>query len=421
MTKWNPVRRQTLPMMAAVIATALTLSACAGDTGNGDSSNGGGAAPVKIGLIEPLSGPFADNGLQARLGAELCVQQISDAGGIKALDGAPLELVIQDTGAAAPAQVANQLQSVIDGNELSAIIGAWASSYTLAAALVAEAARIPMVTESFADDIVAQGYEFIFKIPAPASEMGALAVDAVLELAKAANYDVTTAVAVADNTSAATVSANGAADRLEGLGIDVPVREFFTPGLTDANSIAIKVLAEDPQLIFVQGALGDMALLQRALRDQGYTGPLLGAGSGAVAVDYAKTLGLEASNGLFTSAGWNWDMPGEDAARFAEEFTAANTEFEFPGQEAGEDCAAVYIIAQALEESGSRDPQDVRDALSAVNITEGPATILASGKVSFGADGMLQDTTPVIVQWQDGKPYTVFPKNLASRDAIFDF
>jgi branched-chain amino acid transport system substrate-binding protein len=417
MTKRNFTPRRALPMVAAVAATALTLSACAGDTGD---TGGGDGAPVQIGLIEPLSGPFADNGLQARLGAELCVQQINDAGGIESLDGAPLELVIQDTGAAAPAQVANQLQSLVDGNDLSAIIGAWASSYTLAAAPVAEAEGIPMVTESFADDIVAQGYEFIFKIPASASEMGSLAVDAVLDLAEVADYEITTAVAVADNTSAATVSANGAADRLESLGIDVPVREFFTPGLTDANSIAIKVLAEDPQLIFVQGALGDMALLQRALRDQGYTGPLLGAGSGAVAVDYAKTLG-EAADGLFTSAGWNWDMPGDDAARFAEEFVAANPEFDFPGQEAGEDCAAIHIIAEALEAAGSSDPQDVRDAISEVNITEGPATILASGKVSFGEDGMLQDTTPVIVQWQDGKPYTVFPENLASRDAIFDF
>lgn len=400
---------------ATVVATcgmALTLLAACG--GGGAGANGD---TVQIGLLEPLSGPFADNGKQARLGAELCADQINKAGGIKALDGAKIELVIKDTGAAAPAQVANQLQSMVGTGELSAVIGAWASSYTLAASTVAEQSKIPMVTESFADDITDRNYQYIFKIPASAELMGSQAVDSVLELAKSSNYEITEAAVVADNTSAATVSANGAADRLTELGVNVAVKESFTPGLTEAGSLAIKVLASDPQLIFVQGALSDMALLQKAFKQQGYTGPLLGAGSGFVATDYAKTIG-EAANGTFSSAGWNWDMPGEAAKKFAKEFTAKNPEFPFPGQEAGEDCAAVYIIAAAMEEAKSAEPQDVRNALSDINITSGPATMLASGKVSFDDNGMLEDTTPVIVQWQDGKPYTVAPEDIASRDPI---
>jgi len=372
---------------------------------------------VQIGLLEPLSGPFADNGKMARLGTEMAVEEINANGGIKSLGGARIELVIKDTGAAAPAQVANQLQSMIEQNDLSAVIGAWASSYTLAASTVAEQAGVPMVTESFADDITARGYKYIFKIPASAELMGEEAVAKVLELAEAVGYEITTAAVVADNTSAATVSANAAADRLVARGVDVPVREFFTPGLTEGNSLAIKVLATDPQLIFVQGALSDMALLQNAFKEQGYEGPVLGAGSGFVVHDYGKTVG-EAANGAFSSAGWNWDMPGEEAKNFAEEFTAKNPEFDFPGQEAGEDYAAMYIIAQALENAGSADPQAVRDALAEINITEGPATILASGKVSFDETGMLEDTLPVIIQWQEGKPYTVAPESIASKDPI---
>lgn len=395
----------------AICGTALSLlAACGGGAGaNGDT--------VQIGLLEPLSGPFADNGKQARLGAELCADQINKAGGIKALDGAKIKLVVKDTGAAAPAQVANQLQSMVGTGDLSAVIGAWASSYTLAASTVAEQAKIPMVTESFADDITDRNYQYIFKIPASAELMGSQAVDSVLELAKASNYDVTEAAVVADNTSAATVSANAAADRLTALGVHVAVQESFTPGLTEGGSLAIKVLASHPQLIFVQGALSDMALLQKAFKQQGYTGPLLGAGSGFVATDYAKTIG-EPANGTFSSAGWNWDMPGEAAKKFAQEFTAKNPKFPFPGQEAGEDCAAVYTIAAAMEAAKSADPQEVRDSLSSINITSGPATMLASGKVSFDDTGLLEDTTPVIVQWQDGKPYTVAPEEIASRDPI---
>lgn len=407
----TPVKRHLTPIIAGALATAL-LAAC-----GGAGVAGSNVDTVRVGLLEPLSGPFADNGKQARLGAELCTDQINKAGGIKSLGGAKIQLVIKDTGAAAPAQVANQLQSMVGQGNLSAIIGAWASSYTLAASTVAEQAKVPMVTESFADSITARNYQYIFKLPASAKLMGSDAVDQVLELAKASNYTITTAAVVADNTSAATVSANAAADRLKSLGVKVPVKESFTPGLTEGTSLAIKILATKPQMIFLQGALSDMALLQKAFKQQGYTGPLLGAGSGFVATDYAKTIG-DAANGTFSSAGWNWDMPGDEAKKFADAFTAKNPQFPFPGQEAGEDCAAVYIIAAALEKAKSVKPQDVRNALSTIDITSGPATILASGKVSFDKTGMLNDTTPVIVQWQDGKPHTVAPTKIASTKPI---
>jgi branched-chain amino acid transport system substrate-binding protein len=401
---------------ALALVTVAVLGAAAGCGGGGDSASGD-VEEVNIGLIEPLSGPFADNGTMARLGAELCVQQINDAGGIESLGGAQLRLVQQDTGAAAPAQVANQLQSLITQNELSAVIGAWASSYTLAASTVAEQSKVPMVTESFADDITNRGYQFIFQIPAQAKLMGQAPVDSVLALAEEAGLDITRAAIVADNTSAAQVSAEGAAGRFQSAGIAVPVKEYFTPGLTDATSLALKVLAGDPQIIFLQGALSDMALLQNAFEQQGYAGPLVGAGSGFVVTNYAETVG-EAANGSFSAAGWNWDRPGGAAEEFAKAFTAANPEFPFPGQEAGEDCAAVHIIAEALEQAGSAEPQAVRDAIAEVNITEGPATMLAPGKVSFDEKGLLEGATPFIVQWQDGKPYTVAPEELATREPI---
>ncbi|NLA66249.1 MAG: ABC transporter substrate-binding protein, partial [Leucobacter sp.] len=338
-------------------------------------------------------------------------------GGTQSLGGAPLELRVQDTGAAQPAQVANQAQSLIDSNDLSAMIGAWASSFTLAIAPVAEQNGVPLLTESFADDIVAQGYQFTFKIPAPASVMGIEGVNVVLELAEEVGYDIKNAAVVAENTSSGQVSAQAAAVRLQERGVNVAVEEYFAPGLTDANSLAIKVLAGKPEFMFVQAGLADMKILQEALAAQGYTGPILGAGSALVNPDYFKTVGAPAE-GAFTSAGWNWDVPG--AEEFVAEFVEAYPQFDFPGQEAGEDCVAVYAIAAALEEAGSRDPLAVRDALAALKITEGPAAMVASGELSFEENGQLSNAVPVIVQWQDGKPRTVFPREIATADPIFN-
>ncbi|HEX6195682.1 MAG TPA: ABC transporter substrate-binding protein [Jiangellaceae bacterium] len=405
--------RRRMAAVAGFAAAGLTLAACGGD----DTASGGDSSePVQIGLISPMSGPFADNGTQANLGASLCVEQINDAGGIEALGGAPLELRKQDTGNAQPGQVANQAQSLIDNNDLSAMIGAWASSYTLAIAPVLEQNQVPLVTESFADDIVEQGYQFIFKIPAPASVMGEQGVNVVLQLAEDNGYEITTAAVVAENTSSAQVSAEAAVQRLENAGVQVANEEYFEPGLTDANSLAITVLSGDPQFLFAQAGLADMQVLQEALASHGYTGPILGAGSALVNPHYFETVG-EVGDGVFTSAGWNWDLPG--AEEFGEQFVERNPEFDFAGQEAGEDCAAVYGIAAALEDAGSRDPVAVRDALAELRIEEGPAAMVSSGALEFEENGQLKDAVPVIVQWQDGKPRTVFPEDIASADPVF--
>lgn len=406
-------RRRTAAV-AGMAAAGLTLAACGG--GDSDTAGADPSEPVQIGLISPMSGPFADNGTQANLGASLCVDQINNDGGIEALGGAQLELVRQDTGNAQPGQVANQAQSLIDNNDLSAMIGAWASSYTLAIAPVLEQNQVPLVTESFADDIVEQGYQFIFKIPAPASVMGEQGVDVVLQLAEENGYEIDTAAIVAENTSSAQVSAEAALEQLESAGVTVANEEYFEPGLTDANSLAITVLSEDPQFLFAQAGLADMQILQEALASHGYDGPVLGAGSALVNPHYFETVG-EPGDGVFTSAGWNWDLPG--AEEFGEQFVERNPEFEFPGQEAGEDCAAVYGIAAALEDAGSRDPVAVRDALSELRIEEGPAAMVSSGALEFEDNGQLKDAVPVIVQWQDGKPRTVHPEELASADPVF--
>lgn len=405
-------RTRAFKLIAACSVALTFLAAC----GSGGSS-GGGSDTVNVGLLEPLSGPFADNGNQALLGTQLCTDQINAAGGIKALGGAKINLVVKDTGAAAPAQVANQLQSMIGTGDLSAVIGAFASSYTLAASTVAEQAKIPMVTESFAGDITKRNYRYIFKTPATAESLGLEGVNSVLELAKKSGYDISRAATIADNTSSTTVSANGAADQLTKRGVNVVVKESFSPGLTEADSLAIKVLAGNPQLIFVGGGLADMALLINAFKQRGYTGPLLGAGGGFVATGFAKAVG-KAAEGSFSSSGWNWDLPGESNKQFAADFTAKNPQFPFPGQEAGEDCAAVRIIAQAMEEAKSSKPQAVRDALSSINITSGPAIMLSSGAVSFDESGNLKGAVPVIVQWQDGKPRTVAPEKLANTPVV---
>src|SRR5262249_42290861 len=102
-------------------------------------------AAVNIGVIQPLSGANAQFGINSRNGIELVADAINAAGGIKALGGAKINLVVSDA-TSNPAAAATAAQRLITQNELTAIFGAFVSSLTLAVSEVTARADIPFLT-----------------------------------------------------------------------------------------------------------------------------------------------------------------------------------------------------------------------------------------------------------------------------------
>ena len=79
--------RQALRMLAA--GALLVLAA----VGLPAQAQGGGAGPVRIGVVGPLTGPSGDFGVPMLNGIKLAVDEINAVGGYL---GRPLELVIKD-------------------------------------------------------------------------------------------------------------------------------------------------------------------------------------------------------------------------------------------------------------------------------------------------------------------------------------
>lgn len=408
-------------VMGTVVAVmAAACGSTSGVSSSSTSSTSTASKSVNIALIEPLTGPFADNGLMAKAGAELAVKQINGSGGIKGFGGAKINLVVRNLGNATTADAANITQEVISTSNPSAIVGEWASGFTLSASTVAEKAHIPMVTESFAGQIVRRGYKYVFKLPAGATLMGTELVTAVAALAKTANYPLHSAVLISDNTSSAEISAQSTGAEFKKIGVSIGANVTFSPGLTSAGPVVLKAMAAHPDVIYLNADLSDTALIQKALRSAGYHGPFIGAGGGFVTAQYPGLLGSSA-NGTFSTAGWNWKLPYPQVATFDKTFTATYPQYPFPGQEAGEDYTAISLIAQAIGNAHSSNPTAVRNALSALNVTSGPADIMPGGKIAFTPLGANKYVVPVLIQWQNGVPQTVYPPSLASAAAKFSF
>ena len=73
-----------------------------------------------------------------------------------------------------------------------------------------------------------------------------------------------------------------------------------------------------------------------------------------------------------------------------------------------------------MEKAGSDEPEAINAALKVLDVTSGPAaSALPSGRVKFDDKGRLAGATPVIAQWQNGLPVSVYPVDRAAGRSKF--
>ena len=113
---------------------------------------GWAADPVNIGALYPTTGSMAQIGVGCVAAAKLAVDMVNDAGGIKSLGGAKLNLIISDVQSDTTV-TRTETDRLITGNKLSAIHGCYASALTLIASEVAERAKVPLITGSSSDQL----------------------------------------------------------------------------------------------------------------------------------------------------------------------------------------------------------------------------------------------------------------------------
>ena len=195
---------------------------------------------IDIGVIEPLSGANAQFGVISRDGMEFVADEISAAGGIKALGGAQINLIVADA-TSNPTKAAIAAQSLITQNDLTAVIGAFASSLTLAVSEVTARADIPMLTASFADEITGRGLESVFKLVATATVIGRAQINYTLAIAEAAGSKINKIAIMYEDTAYGTAQSRGLRKAARDSNIEVVMDEAYPFGITDATPLVSKL------------------------------------------------------------------------------------------------------------------------------------------------------------------------------------
>ena len=368
---------------------------------------GWAADPVNIGGLYPVTGSFAQIGQACVNAAKLAVEMVNNAGGVKALGGAKLNLILSDI-QSEPTVTRTETDRLISSNKLSAIHGCYASALTLIASEVAERAKMPLITGS-SSDMLNKGRAFTFTPFARASQFA----KAQLQMAKLVNDKPKVAV-VFENTAFGTSTSNGLKEQAPGEGVDIVLFEPYSAGFADAGPLINKVKASGADMLFSVSYLNDLILIVRTVKQVGLKVAINGGSGGFVVPDFYKNVG-NLADGLLGVAHWNHDVDA-NAEKVNAEYKKRYGEFLF--EYGGGLVAQTFMLVDAIERAQSTDPQKVHAALRTLDVSSGYAAMAPGGKVKFGPDGKNVYGHPVGVQWQNGDLASVFPKEDAKASLL---
>jgi branched-chain amino acid transport system substrate-binding protein len=379
------------------------------------------AKEVKIAMLVPLSGPWARQGILEKFGAELAIDDINNAGGIKALGGAKLKLMQYDTGDSAEKAKDAAQRMLAQEPDLVGGFGCWLSTFTLAATEVTERAELPWLTLSYSDLITNRGYKYVFQSSPTADKQARDLVPMIVDLATKASGKRPTKVGILGDNTASSVSfykplhEHVFADQKLNLVVD----EVYTPPLTDATTLIQGVRSARPDFMLIQSTnVPDDKLLVDKFSEFGLTArklPLVGGGGHWTVPELLKVAGAENLEGVLVGLA-NW--PGKPVADVAKRFVERTKEPWF-GHDSIFAYVHVLILKEAIERAGVADRHKVMEGIRALNMTDGPALFFPDGHLQYDDKGRRVGAELCIVQWRDGKPVPVFPASIAASDALW--
>ena len=376
---------------------------------------------VKIALIAPMSGPWARQGYLKKLGADMAIEEINSSGGIKALGGAKVELILADGGDSAE-KAKNAAQRLLSQEpNLTGGIGAWLSSFTLAVTEVTERERLPWLTLSYADSITNRGFKYVFQTSPTGGTQAETALPQVVDMAVAATGKRPATLGIIMDNTAAPVSFTKPMREggLNKLGIKLAMDETFTPPLSDATPLIQKVRSTRPDLIILgTTSVPDDKLVIEKLNEFGLGKgrvPVIGNGAHLGSPELLKALGPEQLEGLMFIVA-NWGIKGQE--QLIDRFKKRTGEPWFT-QDSASGYGEVWILKEGMEKAKSADRVKVAEAIHQLDLSSGQAASAFAGGVKFEPNGRRARAVVLVVQWQNGVPITVFPPSVAVAKPIW--
>ncbi|MCI8465231.1 MAG: ABC transporter substrate-binding protein [Lachnospiraceae bacterium] len=231
-------------------------------------SEGGEAAAngetFKLGAFLQLTGANSVAGNESNNTLDIAIDYINENGGF---NGAKIEKVVYDS-QGSPEEAVKVVSKLINDDKVDAIMGSVNSSEILAAGQQVNDAGVFMMGLGTANTWMAEDWPYVFR----ATVNNANLATNTVEMIKEAGY---TTVAVSNGQDDASLSTADAFVKLcEEQNVEVVARETYAMSDSDFSAQVAKIIAADPECVYMTNSGEHIGPFVKQLRQGGYKGVL---------------------------------------------------------------------------------------------------------------------------------------------------
>lgn len=352
--------------------TVASLAACGtknNSSGTGGDGTASGDSTFLIGGLGPLTGAAASYGISVKQGAEIAIQEINDAGGVK-VGEKTLKLVLQFEDDEADGDTAMAAYNTLMDKNIQALLGTVTSGAGLAIADQTNEDGILQITPSGSAAELTKNpnaFRLCFTDPLQGQTMAKYAVETLGYKKVAIIYNN------ADDYS--TGVADAFESEVKALGGEIVSKEAFVSKAVDFNTQLTSIKGTDAQIIFAPVYYQDAAYITTQASELGITLPFIGSDGWDGVIDkVVDTKVLEGA--VFLSPFLATDKSVQDFV------TKYNDKYKVtPDQFAADGYDTVFVIKAALEKAGKTSSADLIKAMTEIEVKG------LTGTVTFNADG----------------------------------
>ncbi|MBI2889856.1 MAG: ABC transporter substrate-binding protein [Nitrospirae bacterium] len=317
---------------------------------------------IKVGVVLSMTGDTAAFGEQTWAGLQVAKEMKP-----KVLDR-EIELVLVDD-KSDKIEAAVAAQRVVQRDKVVAILGEVASSRSMAIASVAEAKKVPQISPSSTNPLVTQGKRYVFRACFIDSFQGEVIANFAVD-----HLEAKTAVVFKDIAQDYSVGlASFFKTTFVKRGGKITQELKYQTGDQDFSPQLTLLKSEPPDVIVVTGYYQEAAQIAKQARGLGLKSVFL-AGDGAEAPELVQ-IGGAAVEGLYFST--HFDEKSATTA-LGDAYVKA---FRKKHQTAPDGLGALgadayFMLAGAIEQAGSAEPEKIRTALEQLKGFEGVSGVI---------------------------------------------
>jgi branched-chain amino acid transport system substrate-binding protein len=386
--------------------------------------------PIRIGVLLPLTGPLAKNGIENWEAMQIARDMINERGGI---NGRKIEYVHGD--ATSPTAAISETERIITKDGVKITTGSFASPIAIAVSQAAERHGVFHWEATGAAEIITRrGFKYTFQVGARSGRYSQAAVDFIVDSLTAKLGKSASQLRIGllwENRAFGKSVGDGVRDYMKTKNLQLIYDEGYDQTTTDMTPIVQKLKDVNPDVLIAISFPNDAILFQRKAKEfDFYVKAFIGVSAGYSSPDLRTSIG-DIVNGLFVS-----DFPPRvnpavlkpDVRKVADEFYKRyeNKMKRPPAGHASAGFSALWaLFTEVFPKAKTFQPDELREIALKLDLPEG-SLVNGSGIKFTNLDwapepkdaGQNLRAAIGIWQWQKEGNNQVFPKALATHEPV---